>query len=112
MDTDVAAELRALSDRVRRNVPHRRDPQRFHTEKSCIVQDLEALANRLDDRAANPAKLTVSRINRDRSRTTISNESIGGRGSWLSAYGSHSPFSSGHETYETSCRKCSGCSMS
>jgi hypothetical protein len=33
--------LRALSERVRRNVPH---PERFHVEKSCICQDLEHLA--------------------------------------------------------------------
>lgn len=64
MDTDVAAELRALSDRVRRNVPHRRDPERFHTEKSCIVQDLEALAGVFEDRAIKPEKLEVNRTRR------------------------------------------------
>jgi hypothetical protein len=43
--------LRAIAKRERRNSPHRRDPERFHTEKSCIVQDLEALADRIEDRA-------------------------------------------------------------
>jgi hypothetical protein len=35
------AARRALSERVSRNVPHRRDPERLHIEKSCIRQDLE-----------------------------------------------------------------------
>jgi hypothetical protein len=49
MDTaDVAASLRALADRVRRLVPHRRDPERFHVDKSCITQDLEELAAECD----------------------------------------------------------------
>jgi hypothetical protein len=44
MDADIAAYLRALAGRVRRNVPLRSDPERFHVEKSCICQDLEHLA--------------------------------------------------------------------
>ena len=70
MDTDVAAELRALADRVRRNVPHRRDPERFHTEKSCVCQDLECLARRFE--YTKPAPLRVTRA-RERSRTVTCN---------------------------------------
>jgi hypothetical protein len=44
MDADLAAKPRALAERVRRHVPDRRDPDRFHTEKSCICQDLERVA--------------------------------------------------------------------
>lgn len=47
-DADLAAELRALEERVQRNVPHRRDPERFHVEKSCIAQDLSRLADRFE----------------------------------------------------------------
>jgi hypothetical protein len=48
-DADLAAKLRALAGRVRRNVALRRDPERFHVDKSCIAQDLEHLADRLDE---------------------------------------------------------------
>jgi hypothetical protein len=48
--SDVAAKLRAIVERVRRNVPHRRDPERFHIEKSCLWQDLERIADALDFR--------------------------------------------------------------
>jgi hypothetical protein len=44
MDADIAAYLRALAERVRRNVPLRHDPEYFHVEKACICQDLEHLA--------------------------------------------------------------------
>jgi hypothetical protein len=44
-------KLRALSERVSRNVPHRRDPERFHIEKSCICQHLEHLASMIEERA-------------------------------------------------------------
>jgi hypothetical protein len=64
MDADLAAKLRALAERVRRNVPLRRDPERFHIEKSCIAQDLEHLANRLDERATCSQKLTIERQRR------------------------------------------------
>jgi len=48
VDADLAAKPRALAERVRRNVPLRRDPERFHVAKSCICQDLEHMAERLD----------------------------------------------------------------
>jgi hypothetical protein len=37
----------------RRNVPHRRDPERFHVEKSCVCQDLERIADELEPRPIN-----------------------------------------------------------
>lgn len=36
--------LRDLARRVERNVPNPRDPERYHTEKSEIVHELEELA--------------------------------------------------------------------
>jgi hypothetical protein len=64
MDADLAAKLRALAERVARNVPHRR-AERFHTEKSCIAQDLEHLAQELDERSsAHPARIEVNRKQR------------------------------------------------
>jgi uncharacterized protein (DUF2252 family) len=71
-DADLAAKLRALAERVRRNVPLRRDPERFHVEKSCICQDLEHLAEQFE-RPTDP-QITVSR-----QRRTITSEVIGGR---------------------------------
>ncbi|HEX4237715.1 MAG TPA: hypothetical protein VHZ64_07230 [Xanthobacteraceae bacterium] len=44
MDADVAEQLRALARRVRHNVPHHRDPERFHVEKSEIEHALGRLA--------------------------------------------------------------------
>jgi len=38
-----------LSERVRRDVPLRLDPERFHFEKNFIAQDLEHLANELEE---------------------------------------------------------------
>lgn len=37
-------KLRDLASRVDRNLPDHRDPQRFHAEKSEIVNDLRRLA--------------------------------------------------------------------
>jgi hypothetical protein len=59
---DRAAKLRALSERVRRNVPLRSDPERFHVEKACICQDLEHLASDFEDKAR--PHITVSRQHR------------------------------------------------
>jgi hypothetical protein len=70
-----AAELRALADRVRRNVPHRRDPERFHVEKSCVCQDLERLARRFEERPPKPEL----RVTRQRLRQEITAQYIGGR---------------------------------
>lgn len=47
MSVDLAAELRALASRVRRNLPDRHDPERFHEELSEIAHCLGALANGL-----------------------------------------------------------------
>jgi hypothetical protein len=60
IDVDIAAELSAIAERVRRNIPHCRDPERFHTEKSCICQDLETLAEVFERPPGAPAsKCTV-----------------------------------------------------
>ena len=40
----VDAALRDLAARVERNVPHHRDPERFHAEKSEIAAALRRLA--------------------------------------------------------------------
>lgn len=61
---DVAATLRALVDRVRRNVPLGGDPERFHLEKSEIARRMLDLADALapDERPARsnePAKARV-----------------------------------------------------
>jgi hypothetical protein len=50
MDADIAAYLRALAERVHRNVPQRRDPERFYVDKACITASSKqdrALASRL-----------------------------------------------------------------
>lgn len=75
MDAGLAAELRALADRVRRNVPHRRDPERFHTEKSCVCQDIERLARRFEECPPRPEL----RVSRNRLRQEVSTQNIGGR---------------------------------
>jgi len=68
MTADPAAQLGGLAERVSRNVALRRDPERFHVEKSCIAQDLEHLANEIDERASasrvGAMALTVSRQKR------------------------------------------------
>jgi glutaredoxin len=61
-DADLAAKLRALAERVRRNVPLRSDPERFHVEKACLCQDLEHLARRLEERST--PQLTINRQHR------------------------------------------------
>jgi hypothetical protein len=52
-----------------------RDPERFHTEKSCISQDLACLARRFEECPAKPAL----RVTRQRLRTITTTENIGGR---------------------------------
>jgi hypothetical protein len=61
MDADLAAKLRALADRVRRNVPLRHDPEHFHVEKACLCQDLEYLASQIEEQGVN---LTINRQRR------------------------------------------------
>jgi hypothetical protein len=65
-----ADKLRGLAERVRR-IPLRRDTERFHVEKSCMVQDLEHLAAIYEEKQA---LLTISR-----QRRTLSTEVISGR---------------------------------
>jgi hypothetical protein len=60
-DADLAAYLRALAECVRRNVPLRRDPERFHVERTCICQDLEHLAAMLDERQERKLEITRKR---------------------------------------------------
>lgn len=42
----VSELLRDLASRVERNVPHHRDPEQFHIEKSEIASELRRLAKR------------------------------------------------------------------
>lgn len=46
-DLALAGELEDLRDRVRRNEPHRRDPHRFHEEKSEIAGAINRIVSRL-----------------------------------------------------------------
>jgi hypothetical protein len=41
--------------------PLRRDPERFHVEKTCIVQDLERLASMLDEKREHKIEVTRTR---------------------------------------------------
>jgi hypothetical protein len=60
-DTDtVDAALRDLAARVERNVPHHRDPERFHAEKSEIASELRRLASSQPRRRARFFRSTVS----------------------------------------------------
>ncbi len=43
-------ELRDLQRRVANNVPHHGDPERFHAEKSEIVEGIKAVMKRLEQR--------------------------------------------------------------
>ncbi len=72
MDADVADALRALAQRVRQNVPHRRDPERFHVEKSCIAQDLARLAEGIEVGSPPPRRRTPRRV-------VVTTEVIAGR---------------------------------
>ena len=60
-ETDtVDAALRDLAARVERNVPHHRDPERFHAEKSEIAAALRRLASSQPRRRARFFRATVS----------------------------------------------------
>ena len=50
MDSAVSELLRELAARVERNVPHHREPERFHAEKSEIASELRRLAGRQPSR--------------------------------------------------------------
>jgi hypothetical protein len=52
----------------------RRDPERFHVEKSCICQDLEQVAQQLDQRA--DPQITVSRVRRSTSVAVIGGKRV------------------------------------
>lgn len=43
-----ADRLRVLADQVRRLLPDRRDPERFHVTKSELAAELRQLARELD----------------------------------------------------------------
>ena len=55
---DVA--LRELAARVERNVPHHREPERFHAEKSEIAAALRRLASSQPRRRARFFRATVN----------------------------------------------------
>lgn len=65
---DLAAELRALAKRVRRNLPLSRNPEKFHEEISGISRALEALAGQAapaprDQKPDRPLRqVTASRV--------------------------------------------------
>jgi hypothetical protein len=66
---DVAAGLRALADRVRRNIPLNSDPERFHEEKSEIARGLIDIAEGVSPggrRASVPVAVEVSEKRRGR----------------------------------------------
>ena len=56
----VDTALRELAARVERNVPHHREPERFHTEKSEIAAALRRLASSQPRRRARFFRATVS----------------------------------------------------
>lgn len=49
----VSELLRDLASRVERNVPHHRDPEQFHIEKSEIAFELRRIAKRDTPRRPN-----------------------------------------------------------
>lgn len=56
----VDAALRDLAARVERNVPHHREPERFHSEKSEIAAALRRLASRQPRRRSRFFRATVN----------------------------------------------------
>jgi hypothetical protein len=61
--SDAAEQLRALAERVRRNVPRRRDPERFHMESSEIARGILDIAGTLSfDREPAPRKAASGRL--------------------------------------------------
>ena len=50
----LARALEAIRDRVQRNIPKHRDPERFHEEKSEIAGDLSRLVSDLRKGRASP----------------------------------------------------------
>jgi hypothetical protein len=63
VNADAAEQLRALALRVRHNLPRRRDPEKFHVEKSDIEKALVTLANKLDgttERRSKPRRVVVT----------------------------------------------------
>lgn len=56
----VDAALRDLAARVERNVPHHREPERFHSEKSEIAAALRRLASSQPRRRSRFFRATVN----------------------------------------------------
>lgn len=52
MIVDLADTVRQLADRVARNEPQHRDPERFHLEKSDIAHQLRAVASKIKEQRA------------------------------------------------------------
>jgi predicted deacylase len=61
-----------LGQRVRHNIPHRIDPERFHLEKSEIEKRLGMLAKKLEAGGSAKAALRARRV-------VVTTEIIGGR---------------------------------
>lgn len=49
MSEDLAATVQQLANRVARNEPQHRDPEKFHAEKSDIVHQLRVIASRIKE---------------------------------------------------------------
>lgn len=77
---DVAAKLRALADRVRRNLPMNGDPERFHLEKSEIARAIINMAIRIEAKLAPVAPVKpMPRNAKGRTIIRTSTMVIGGR---------------------------------
>lgn len=80
---DAAAALRALVDRVRRNVPLNADPERFHLEKSEIARGLLDLADAIAPGSIRQGRVDGARpkppVVAGRRRVTVTTEIIAGR---------------------------------
>lgn len=48
---DLARELRLVATAVRRLIPDRRDPERFHMEKSSAAHRIAVLARKIEREA-------------------------------------------------------------
>lgn len=57
-----ADRLRHLAQDVRRLVPDRRDPERYHEQKSQIEAELRKLARELERRAARQRHTFVQKV--------------------------------------------------
>lgn len=55
----IRAELEAIKQRIRNNVPRSGNPEAFHEEKSEIANDLHAIIRQFPDGAVRPPSAPV-----------------------------------------------------